>query len=98
MKVLQIIPSMHPDSGGTSQGIRNMIPELEKLGIYNEVLTLDDPEEEFHSKDPFLITALGPAKGPWRYSSKLVPWLVNNLSRFDVVIVNALWLYHGYAF
>jgi hypothetical protein len=50
MKVLQIIPSMHPDSGGTSQGLRNMIPELEKLGIYNEVLTLDDPEEDFHLK------------------------------------------------
>lgn len=98
MNVLQIIPSMHPDSGGTSQGIRNMIPELAKLGVYNEVVTLDDPDEDFQIKDPFTTVALGPAKGPWRYSKKLVPWLVGNLHRFDIVIVNALWLYHGHAF
>ncbi|MBC7888337.1 MAG: glycosyltransferase [Ferruginibacter sp.] len=97
MNVLQIIPSMDPDSGGTSQGIRNIIPELEQLGVYNEVLCLDDPANNFTGKDPFITTAIGHTKGPWRHSPKLVPWLVDNLGRFDVVIVNALWLYHGYA-
>ena len=98
MNVLHIIPSMNPDSGGTSQGIRNIIPELEKLGIKNEVVCLDDPSDKFLTKDPFINTALGPSKGPWQYSSKLIPWLFENIGRFDVIIVNALWLYHGYAF
>ena len=98
MRVLQIVPSMHPNAGGISQGIRNIIPELEKLGLPNEVVCLDDPAEDFFSKDPFTITALGIAKGPWQYNAKLLPWLVDNLGRFDVIIVNALWLYHGYAF
>jgi glycosyltransferase involved in cell wall biosynthesis len=89
---------MHPDSGGTSQGIRNIIPELEKLGVHNEVVCLDDPSENFIAGDAFTIVALGPAKGPWRYSSKLIPWLVDNMGEFDIVVVNALWLYHGYAF
>ncbi|MEO6731466.1 MAG: glycosyltransferase [Ferruginibacter sp.] len=89
---------MHPDSGGTSQGIRNIIPELEKLGLHNEVVCLDDPSNQSNVKDPFLIIALGPAKGPWQYNAKLIPWLVDNLDRFDIIIINALWLYHGYAF
>ena len=98
MNVLHIIPSMSLSSGGTSQGIRNIIPELEKLGIRNEVVCLDGQIETDQVNDSFVINALGPAKGPWSYSSKLIPWLINNLSRFDVIIVNALWLYHGYAF
>ena len=97
MRVLRIIPSMNPSSGGPCQGIRNIIPELEKLGIQNEVICLDDPSASFMGKDIFTVHALGPAKGPWRYSEKLVPWLMDNIGRFDVVIIHALWLYHGYA-
>lgn len=98
MNILRIIPTMNPSSGGPCQGIRNIIPELEKRGVHNEVVCLDDPSEDFLLKDNFSIIALGAAKGPWAYNSKLVPWLVDNLGRFDVVIIHALWLYHGYAF
>ena len=98
MNVLHIIPSMSLSSGGTSQGIRNIIPELEKLGIRNEVVCLDGEMETAQVNDSFVINALGPTKSPWCYSSKLIPWLINNFNRFDVIIVNALWLYHGYAF
>ena len=98
MRVLQIVPSMHPNAGGISQGIRNIIPELEKLDVPNEVVCLDDPNEVFFNNDSFTITALGTATGPWQYNAKLLPWLVDNMGRFDVIIVNALWLYHGYAF
>ncbi len=98
MKVLRIIPSMNPASGGPCQGIRNIIPELEKLGQYHEVVCLDDPSEDFIGTDSFTIVALGPGKGPWCYSSQLIPWLVANLGRFDIIIIHALWLYHGYAF
>ena len=97
MQVLRIIASMDPASGGPCQGIRNIIPELEREGIHNEVVSLDDPLSTFIGGDPFNIVALGPAKGPWNYSEKLVPWLLDNLHRFDVVIVHGLWLYHGYA-
>lgn len=97
MNVLHLIPSMNPSSGGPCEVIRNLIPELNKLGIHNEVASLDDPIAEFEIKDQFPITALGPAKGPWYYSNKIIPWLNNHLESFDVVIVHALWLYHGYA-
>ncbi len=88
---------MNPASGGPCQGIRNSIPELEKMGVHNEVVCLDDPNENFIAKDAFKIYALGPGKTAWCYSEKLIPWLKSNLLRFDVVIIHGLWLYNGYA-
>ncbi|MGY2134545.1 glycosyltransferase [Hymenobacter sp. HD11105] len=58
---------------------------------------LDDPSAPFVGKDNFIVHALGPGKGPWHYSPKLVPWLLDNLGRFDVVIVHGIWLYPSYA-
>lgn len=96
MNLLRIITSMDPASGGPCQGIRNSIPELEKLNVRNEVLCLDDPNASFVGKDPFPVHAIGRGKGPWSYSSKLIPWLLDNLNRFDAVIVEGLWQYHSY--
>ncbi|MCU7547502.1 glycosyltransferase [Chitinophagaceae bacterium LB-8] len=97
MKILRVIASMNPETGGPCEGIRNSISELKKLGIHNEVVCLDEPSSSFLGNDAFPIHPLGPKRGPWQYGSKLQPWLLKNLSRFDVVIVHGLWLYHGFA-
>ncbi len=97
MRVLRIIPSMDPASGGPCQGIRNIIPELAKAGVQNEVVCLDDPGAAFLGKDVFKIYPLGPVKTPWQYSPKLIPWLREQIGNYDIVILHALWLYHGYA-
>lgn len=96
LRILRIIPSMNPVLGGPSQGIRNSIPELLKLGIENEVVSLDEPNESFVKNAEFIIHALGPSKGGWKYCKKLAPWLLENFGRFDVVIVHGIWLYHSF--
>lgn len=96
MNILRVIPSMDPKQGGPCQGIRNSIPAQEKLGVYNEVLSFDDPSSEFLDKDHFKINAIGPAKGPYSYCSGLNTWLNKNLLRFDAVIIHGLWQYHSY--
>lgn len=97
MKVLRVISSMDPQKGGPCQGIRNAIPELTKLGVSNEVVCLDNPEESFLTQDKFKIIALGPAKTSWCYSNKLTPWLIDNICKYDIVIVHGLWQFHGYS-
>ncbi len=97
MNILHVIGSMDPATGGPCQGLRNSIPELEKMGVHREVVSLDDPQSSFIGRDSFPIHALGPARGPWCYSQKLLPWLIKNIGRFDAIIINGLWLYHGYA-
>lgn len=88
---------MDPLTGGTSQGVRNTIPELARHNFSNEVLCLDGPSASYLGKDDFSIHALGPGRGPWCYSSNLLPWLSQNLQRFDAVIIHGLWLYTSYA-
>ncbi|MGV3558410.1 glycosyltransferase [Larkinella arboricola] len=97
MNILRIIGSMDPASGGPCQGIRNSCNELQKMGVHNEVVCLNRPDADFLGKDSFPIHAVGPGKGPWNYAPKLIPWLSENIGRFDAVIVHGLWLYPSYA-
>ena len=79
--------------GGPPQGIRNSIGELERLGIHNEVVCCDAPDAAWLGRDSFPIYTLGPGKYGFAYTPKLGPWLEENLSRFDAVIVHGLWLW-----
>jgi glycosyltransferase involved in cell wall biosynthesis len=79
------------------QGLRNYLPEIYKRGYRNEVVCLDDPNSPFIGKDVFITHALGPSKRPWSYTARLLPWLKENLKRFDAILIHGLWQYHGYA-
>lgn len=97
LKVLHVIAGMDPTLGGVCQAVRTMIVGLAREGAHNEVLTIDAPTAPFLSTEPFPVHALGPSQGPWAYSAQLIPWLQEHLTRFEVIIVHGLWLYHGYA-
>lgn len=97
VRILRVIPTMNPAAGGPGQGIRNSIPALLTLGCDNEVVCMDAPDETFGMDDPFFVHRIGRSRGPWAYSSDLLPWLMQNLARYDVVIIHGLWLYHSYA-
>jgi glycosyltransferase involved in cell wall biosynthesis len=74
-----------------------IISGLQVFEVHNEVVSLDDPESNFLKDDVFTTNALGSASGPWSYNAQLIPWLHENIARFDAVIVHGLWLYYGYA-
>jgi len=97
MKILRVITSMDPSMGGPCQGIRSSIPELNKIGVENEVLCLDNPSALFLKSDSITIHALGPVIKPWAYTPLLLPWLMGNINRFDVIIVHGMWEYHNFA-
>ncbi|WP_162052647.1 glycosyltransferase [Pontibacter pamirensis] len=97
MKLLHVIGSLNPLTGGPCQVIRSIVPELESLGITNEVVCLDSPEAPFIGKDLFKLYCFGPGKTSWCYSKMLLSWLSTNVSRYDCIIVHGLWLYHSYA-
>ena len=97
MKLLHVITTMDPATGGTCQGIRNQANWFMKHGHAFEVVCLNDPDSTFLSGENFQIHALGQGRGQWRYHPKLLPWLDKNLPRFDAVIMNGLWQYSSYA-
>ncbi len=98
MRILHAIHSFLPESGGPAQGIRHLARAARSTGIYEtEVVCLDTPGCLPGSDDGLPIHALGPGLGHYGYTRRLDRWLQGNLDRFDGVIVDGLWQYHGLA-
>lgn len=95
--MLHLVSSLNPIQGGVSQAIRTLIPELSALGVQTEVVCLDDPNADFLGSDAFPIHALGAGKTNWQYHSALYPWLLQELTNYDTVIVHGIWQYHNIA-
>ncbi len=97
MKILRIIDSMSPAIGGPSEGIRNIIPEMEKYGIKNEIVSFDNSSESFILNSTLKIYALGKGKTKWSYHKDFKIWLERNYSNYDLIIIHGLWLYQTFA-
>lgn len=95
MRILYLLRSLNPAFGGPIEAVRLMSIEHAAAGHEVEIAALDedgDPVGEMN----FPLHLLGPARGTFGHSDKLVPWLRANHARFDGVIVNGLWQYQGY--
>jgi glycosyltransferase involved in cell wall biosynthesis len=97
MKILHVINSMDPKTGGPSQGLRNLCSFNMKLGLDVEVVCLDDVNQDYSLDEKVFINKLGNGKTSFQYSPVLLRWLLLNLERFDFVSVHGIWQYHNYA-
>ncbi|MCS7465775.1 glycosyltransferase [Stieleria sp. ICT_E10.1] len=97
MKILQVVSSMDPKTGGVCQGIRNTLPATESMGCHSDVVCLDESDATYEMADSFRIFRLGSRRGPWSYSRHLHRWLIESLPKYDAVVTNGLWLYHSFA-
>ncbi|MFY7732793.1 MAG: glycosyltransferase [Bacteroidia bacterium] len=97
IKLLRVISSMDPKTGGPPNGIKYITPFLDELNIETTIVCLDNINDEFIKKTSLNIVALNENKTTWQYNSRLYNWLLNNLINYDAVIVHGIWLYHTYA-
>ena len=97
MKLLHIVPTINPATGGVVEGMKQMVAATMKMGHEVEVVTLDSADESWLQNLPLLVHPLGPSKFGYRYSPYLIPWLREHATGYDAVIVDGLWQYHGYA-
>jgi len=98
MKILHLIHSADPESGGPVENIRQMASVYLAHNIQAEVLTLDPPDAPYLGNFPIKVRTLGATyAGKYAYSPKLVSWLRQNHREYDCVIVNGIWQYHSYA-
>jgi glycosyltransferase involved in cell wall biosynthesis len=96
-RLLHVIASMDPRSGGVCQAIRTTIPELDALGWSSEVVCGDNTNIDYQCNDSFALHRLGRRQGVWAYSKHLLPWLRTNGRNFDAIMVHGLWSYHSHA-
>lgn len=91
MKLLRVIASVDPATGGPVAGLRAVTPELDLLGHETEFLTVDDPTAGFLQSWVGRVHALGPVKNRYARTPRLEPWLEKNIKRYDAVVVHGLW-------
>lgn len=99
MKILHVISSANPTSGGPIQGIRNYEAAAVNYLSYRTVVCFEERENItlWDFPESLNIVALGKSKTPWQYNAKLLPFLKKEAHQYDVIIVNGIWSYHSYA-
>ncbi|MDQ2867335.1 MAG: glycosyltransferase [Verrucomicrobiota bacterium] len=89
--------TLNPETGGVVRAVVSLAEAMERRGVRNEVVTLDDPASGWLTAAAFPVHALGRGRGSYSYSSALRPWLEKNAERFDRVVVHGLWQHPSFA-
>jgi glycosyltransferase involved in cell wall biosynthesis len=97
VKILHVISSANPAAGGPIEGVKQLASVNRPLGHQIEVASLDAPDAPFLTTFPLPLYPLGPGGLKYGYSKRLVPWLRENASTYDVVIANGIWQYNSFA-
>ena len=97
MKILHVIPSVDPGSGGPAEGLRQLCAIYKMGGHEIEVASLDSPEFAQNCDFPAKVHGLGPGWGIYGFSLHAAPWFKANIRRYDVVFINCIWQYNAVA-
>ena len=96
MRLLHVICSTDPESGGPIEALLRLSEVLLRDGHEVAVASLESPEEAAKRALPFPVTRLGLGYGRYRYNSRLAPWLREQAGTYDVVILHGLWNYSSW--
>lgn len=93
MRILRSIHTLNPAIGGPIEFVRQSSAVLRGLGHEVEIISLDAPDAPWLREIPLTVHAVGPGRGSYGYSPRLVPWIKSHARKFDAVIVHGLWQY-----
>ena len=102
MRLLHVVHTLNPDRGGPSESVRMFVRAHQRAANEVEVATLDGATDgpagdAYRSSIACEVHPCGPGKSNYGFSPRLDEWLVAHRQRFDGVIVNGVWQYHGVA-
>jgi glycosyltransferase involved in cell wall biosynthesis len=100
MKILHVIPTLSPASGGPAEALRQLVRAYPEVGVEAEIVSQDEPDSPGSSSTTGVaarVHALGQRKGTYGRSPRLREWLQQNVSRFDGVVAHAMWTYSSIA-
>lgn len=95
MRILHVIHTLNPASGGTAEAVRNFL--LHPHDTEQAVLTLDHASDPWTKSYASMVFCVGPGRGQYGYTRLLRHWLEANLAGYDAAIVHGCWQYHGVA-
>src|SRR6266568_8243715 len=93
MKLLHVIASTDPESGGPVEALLRISEVLLRDCHGIEVASLETEQEAAKRNFPFPVIGLGSGTGRYRYNPRLTSWLNQHSGSFDAVILHGLWNY-----
>ena len=96
MKILHVINSLDPASGGTAACVREVASGMNQRGhTVNVALLSDSPNDPWVRDFPVPCICLSPSLLKYSATPRLLWWLSQHVGRFDVIIINGLWQFQG---
>lgn len=100
MKLLRVIATIDPKTGGPIEGLKRASLIMSEMGVDVEIACLDAPGDlaDEVAALPWKVYSLGPHKlGQYAYAPRYKQWLEAHVENYDAVIVHGMWQYHGFA-
>lgn len=97
MRILHVIDSIDPASGGPAEALRQFSQIYQGAGHEIHVATLDAPDVSDRCVFPAPVFALGPGRGIYGYTPRALPWFKEHVSGYDIVFINSIWQYNALA-
>jgi glycosyltransferase involved in cell wall biosynthesis len=97
MKILQVVQTLDPATGGVARAVVSLSQALVRSGHQVEIVALDEPGAPWLGAIGLPVHALGAGVTSYRYSKRLVRWLAQHGGGYERVIVHGLWQHLGFA-
>lgn len=97
MKILHVIPSLAPASGGPAEALRQLVRAYPDIGVEAEIVCQDEPDSPWIAGLAARVHAIGGRRGKYGRSPRLRGWIANNVARFDGVVAHSVWTYESVA-
>lgn len=94
MKILRIIPTMNPKKGGVAEAARQSALLMMQENVKIDILSFDHSNETWMKNKEFHTIGLGQYLSSFAINFKYIPWLFENIRKYDLVIIDGLWLFH----
>lgn len=107
LKVLHVIPSLSPVSGGPYAALLNMAKELANIGMEVDIIAtnddgrnkrhLDAPLGRWQQRDHYRFMMFSKQSEMYKISFPLLQWLKHHVTEYDIVHVHALFSFPSIA-
>src|SRR2546422_11607767 len=97
LKILQMVQTLDPSTGGVARAVSALSRALVKAGHQIEIVALDEEMAPPLGQIGLPVHALGTGLTSYRYSKRLLPWLRKYGGNYDRVVVHGIWQYLSFA-
>lgn len=98
MRILHVIDSFSPATGGPPEAVRQLVKASRAAGASVEAVCLDSPRAEFLNGIDCPVHALGQSfLGKFAFSPRLWRWLRGHAGQFDAMVMHGVWTFPGSA-